>query len=237
VVVIGGRTGGGTPMGDIIELVADKGEFRVQPAGALLAHPRSEHTATRLGDGVGAPVLIAGGLGPGGVVAIAELWRPLSRTLASPATFSPTMKVPRRGHRAELMPDGSVLLIGGLDAQGMPVTTLERFAIDEGFTLVNEELPQTSGVIDIATTRLPDGRILITGGRPRDGGDPVDTAVIARLDVVDGTVDVSATDTMVVARARHHAVLLCDGTVWIGGGAPADAPRAERYNPPPAGRL
>jgi hypothetical protein len=135
------------------------------------------------------------------------------------------------------MPDGRVHRLGGVDAAGAPIRQLERFVIDAGFVPAGE-LPATAGVIDITTTRLPDGRILIAGGRPTPGGPAVDTAAIARLDFVDGTVDVVPTvDRLAVPRAGHHAVPLCDGTVWIGGGAAAaGAPAAERYNPPPLGR-
>jgi hypothetical protein len=238
VVMIGGRGADGAPTGALLELAASGPGAELRTVPATLAHPRTEHTATRLGDDVGAPVLIAGGLGPAAAVAIAELWKPLSRELASPATFAPPMLFPRRGHRAELMPDGSVLMIGGIDAAGAPIRQLERFVIDAGFVPAGE-LPATSGVVDITTTRLPDGRILIAGGRATPGGPAVDTAAIARLDFVDGTVDVVPTvDRLAVPRAGHHAVPLCDGTVWLGGGAApaAGGPEAERYNPPPLGR-
>lgn len=59
--------------------------------------------------------------------------------------------------------------------------------------------------------------------------------MIARLDVVNGSVDVVQTDRLASARANHLAALMCDGTVWISGGT-GSAPIAERYNPPPAGR-
>jgi hypothetical protein len=235
VVLIGGRGLAGAPARDLLELVASGPGAELRTIRATLAHPRAEHSATRLGDDVGAPVLIAGGLGNATTVAIAELWKPLSGELADPMTFAPQMLVPRRGHRAELMPDGSVLMIGGVDAMGMPIRMLERFVIDAGFVPAGE-LPITSGVVEITTTRLPDGRILIAGGRTSPGGPAASTAAIARLDVVDGTVDVVPTvDRLAVPRAGHHAVLLCDGTVWIGGGA-AGGPEAERYNPPPLGR-
>lgn len=234
VVVIGGRGPSGAPAGDLVELSATAAGAELRPVRATLAHPRAEHTATRLGDDVGAPVLVAGGLDASGAVAIAELWKPLSGELANPATFAPAMAFPRRGHRAELMPDGSVLLIGGLDGAGAPIRTLERFAIDAGFTPVGE-LPPGAGIVDITTTRLADGRILIAGGRATPGGPPVDIALIARLDIVNGSLDVVQTDRLAVPRAGHHAVLLCDGTVLFAGGA-AGSPPAERYNPPPAGR-
>ncbi len=234
VVVIGGRLGGGAPSNSLVELTTGGTGTEIRSVRATLAAARSEHTATRLGDDVGAPVLIAGGLGTSGLVATAELWKPLSGELANPASFAPAMVVPRRGHRAELMPDGSVLLIGGVDAAGAPVRTLERFAIDAGFVAVGE-LPLGAGIIDITTTRLPDGRILIAGGRDAPGGPAVDAAMIARLDVVDGSVDVVQTDRLAIVRAGHVAVPLCDGTVWISGGNEGGA-AAERYNPPPAGR-
>jgi hypothetical protein len=234
VIIIGGRTDAGTVADELVELSANGPATEIRVARAKLALPRAEHTATRLGDDVGAPVLIVGGTGPGGIVAMAELWKPLSGELANPTTFAPTMVVPRRHHRAELMPDGSVLVLGGIDANGAPVRLIERFVVDAGF-IVAGELPVVAGVIDVTTTRLPDGRILIAGGRTTVDGPPVDTALIARLDVVDGSVDVVQTDRLAVARASHVAALLCDGTVWISGGSAA-APLAERYNPPPLAR-
>jgi len=235
VVVIGGRRPGGAPVGDI-DVIADvAGAVEVRPARALLAHPRTGHTATRLGDDVGAPVLVAGGLdGSGAAIAAAELWKPLSGDLADPAQFDRPMVVPRSRHLARLMPDGSVLILGGVDALGAPVSTIERYTIDAGFVAVGD-LPTGAGLIDATATPLPDGRILVVGGRPSPGAPAVATAVIARLDVIDGSVDVVATDRLAVARAGHQAALLCDGTVLVTGGADAVV-RAERYNPPAAGR-
>ena len=90
-------------------------------------------------------------------------------------------------------------------------------------------------MVDATITDLPDGRILITGGRTEPGGAPTDTAYIARLDPLDGSVDVIPTDRLALPRAGHQAARLCDGTVLISGGTAADA-FAERYNPIVAGR-
>lgn len=237
VIVIGGSPPGGAPVGDIdeIQLAQDDLSLEIRKLPAKLAVPRSGHTATLLGDDVGAPVLIAGGIDAAGVpVPAAELFKPLSEGLADPAVFAPEMKVPRSGHTATLMPDGSVLFIGGLDALGQPVHALELFSVGSSFALVGQ-LPDDAGVVDFATTRLPDGRILLTGGRTAPGSAPLDNAYIIRLNPLDGTVDVVATDHMAIARTGHQAVLLCDGTVLVGGGTPGTFP-AERYNPPPLGR-
>lgn len=241
VIAIGGQVPFAPAVGTITEVAPSGETVEVRDLRAVLAYPRTGHTATRLGDDLGAPVLIAGGRtgldavdGPGTPVAIAELFKPLAEELASPATFAPAMIVPRAQHHAARMPDGSVLFIGGVDGAGGPVRTLELFSLDAGFVAVGE-LPPTAGVVGATVTPLPDGRILITGGRPDPAGSPTDTAFIARLDPLDGSVDVVATDRLAVARAGHQAAVLCDGTILITGGT--DAPTvAERYNPPPEGR-
>ncbi len=235
VIVIGGNPPGGPPVGTTTELTLGNG-IEVRPlTKAVLVHPRTGHTATRLGDDLGAPVLIAGGTDASGMpVSIAELFKPLSEELASPTTFAPAMLIPRSHHQAVRMPDGSVLIIGGLDAANQPVTTLELFTLDAGFISVGD-LPDTAGVIDFTATPLPDGRVLIVGGRSQPGGPPTTTAFIARLDPLDGSVDVVPTDRLAMPRANHQAAMLCDGTILITGGTAASAV-AERYNPSPAGR-
>jgi hypothetical protein len=239
VIVIGGNPPGGSPSGEIdkIELIDETPDV-TKLQTATLTHPRSGHSATRLGDDVGAPILIAGGVdGTGALVDVAELFKPLGEVLADPATFEPPMKFPRRGHVAARMPGGSVLIIGGLDALGQPVRTLELFSIDAGIEAFKNvgELPMDAGTVEFAATTLPDGRILLTGGRAAPGSPPLNTAYIARLDSRSGSVDVILTDRMAIARAGHQAVALCDGTILINGGTPGQFP-AERYNPPADGR-
>ena len=237
IVVIGGRPPGAGPVapsGAIAEITDDASMPDIRELRTTaLAHARAGHTATRLGDDVGAPVLIVGGLdATNKPVAEAELFRPLSGDIAT--AFHPAMITARTRHEARLMPDGSVLIIGGLDATGAPVRALERFTIDSGFVPAGE-LPATAGLVDFTATTLPDGRILLAGGRAAPGAAALDTAFIARLDVVDGTVDVVATDNLAAPRAGHQATVMCDGTVLVAGGT-ATTSALERYNPPPLGR-
>jgi hypothetical protein len=200
---------------------------------AALATPRSNHTATRLSDSLGAPILIAGGLDAAGLpIATAEVYKPLS-DVTEPAPGA-AMIVPRRDHRAVRLPDGSILVAGGFDAANAPVRQFEVFSLEKGFTPTTGELPPTAGVTDQSITRLPDGRILFAGGRDSTGA-VVDAAFIVRLDPLGGGVDVAITDRLSTPRAGHQATLLCDGTVMLVGGLATDSP-AERYNPPAAGR-
>jgi hypothetical protein len=233
VIAVGGNAPGQPPVHDIDEVSEVDAQLQVRRLTTALAFARSGHSATRLGDDVGAPVLIVGGLDAAHkAVPAAELFKPLSEEIA--ATFAPAMKFPRHHHVATLMPDGSVLVIGGLDSADQPVHTLELFSVDGGFAPVGD-LPTTAGVVEFAATTLPDGRILLTGGRTAPGAEPLDTAYIARLNPLDGSVDVVATDHLAARRAGHQALVLCDGTVLVTGGN-SDQLLVERYNPPPLGR-
>jgi hypothetical protein len=237
VIVIGGLDGG-APSPAVDQISIDNGSPTILMLRALLTSPRSAHTATRLGNDVGAAVLVAGGLdATNAPVKTAELYKPLSEDF-SKTTYA--MNIPRSGHQAVLMPDGSVLIIGGIGINPItgilgPTPTLELFTLDEGFKTLTPDLPANAGLVDFAATPLPDGRVLLTGGRLCDGCAPLDTAFIARLDPIDGSVDVVATDHMSVPRAGHSATLLCDGTILITGGTDTVVP-ATRYNPPALGR-
>jgi hypothetical protein len=233
VVVIGGNPPGGGPVAETDQITLVAGSLATKQLRGTLAQPRTGHTATSLGDDEGANILVAGGVDETGApVATAELYKPLEDAYSD---LHPTMVVPRSQHRAVLLPDNTVLIVGGVDGSGSAVTTIERFDEDNGFTDTGAVLPPGSGVIGFTATTLPDGRILLAGGRETEGGDPVTASEIVTLDDLDGTVSVVPTDDLAFPRADQMATLMCDGTVWISGGTAAGMP-AERYNPPAAGR-
>jgi len=229
ILVTGGRDGG-VPSG-VIATVRSKSDGTTLIEQQIdMLHPRAGHTATRLGDDPGAPVLVIGGIDDQGLlVPEAELYKPLSDNV--PATFKPMMIAPRMNHHAVRLGDNSVLVVGGVDAAGNPVRTLERFSLVDGFTEVtNDTLPLAAGVVDFSVTPLPDGRVLLAGGRIPPDPDPVRGMYFvtfnADADVV--TID-AAGDEMSVGRANQQAVLLCDGTVMITGGTSSPSV-AERFN-------
>jgi hypothetical protein len=148
------------------------------------------------------------------------------------------MQVPRWGHIAIRLSGGFILVVGGwepdlLGGPDLPVSEIELYdPVLQRFTTVGQ-LTSTAGLNELTATPLPDGRILLAGGRNL-AGVPVATTLIAQLDPANGRVNIIATDSLTTPRAGHSAVLLCDGTVLLVGGND-DAP-AERYNPPAAGR-
>ncbi len=233
VVVIGGRSPNGLASRFVGEVAVTTGIVNVRPLRAQLVTARYGHTATRLADNVGAGVLVVGGLDDAGLpIGAAELFKPLSEDFA--ASFSRAMVVPRSRHQAVPLPDGSVLIFGGIDKDGNPVRTIELFSLDAGFAAL-DDLPPNAGLIDATATVLPDGRVLIAGGRLEVAGQAVSSAFIARLDPLDGTIDIVATDRLGEPRTGHQATVLCDGTVLMSGGTPTMS-TYERYNPPALGR-
>jgi len=119
----------------------------------------------------------------------------------------------RTGHGSSLLPDGSVLLSGGVDANGG--ATLDGFA---RFDPQTQEFAALAGAMQHprsahSATRLLDGRVLLVGGVDENG------AVVATADVwnpLTGTCTPAA--SLPGPRAQHTATLLGDGRVLVVGG-------------------
>lgn len=199
------------------ELLRTDGVF--VPTGALVT-PRSLHTATLLADGT---VLLAGG---GQVsaeqnappLADAEIYDPASGTFR--ATGS--LVVPRALHSATLLPDGSVIVIGGGSGDAV-IDAVERYDPATGMFAAAGVLPEGRGVH--TATLLPDGRILVAGGlRAKGSGDDVENVPAASTFLYDPATGTSVSGPRLGApRAGHTATLLPDGRVLITGGVDADS--------------
>jgi hypothetical protein len=234
IVAIGGQDALDAPLGQLVEIAIAGATTTFRILDVALTTPRHGHTATRLSDDLGAPVLIVGGKDAAGVpVATAELFRPLDESIAP--GFSPPMIVPRYGHQVVRLPDGSLLVIGGRDAAGTPVRTLERFTLEGGFVPATTlPLPATAGVNLLSVTPLPDGQILLAGGVDQNET-RVFSSFVAQGGFVSGSINILASHRLPSPRAGHQATVLCDGTVMLVGGSDSAEP-ALRYNPTPVGR-
>ncbi len=137
--------------------------------------------------------------------------------------------VPRFFHRATLLKDGRVLIVGGLGLTIQPpgLMSLNDISVYEPKSDQFHRLASTDGATSLrlkrgrssmTLTTLSDGRVLITGGNVDASGTftgrATDTVEIC--DPLSGRVDTR--EPMNEKRAHHTATRLADGRVVIAGG-------------------
>lgn len=195
-------------------------EVRRFPATALLPDGR---------------VLVVGGEG-----AVNDRDNPAARSAEvfdpGTGTFAPTgnPSVARAGGAAITLADGRVLVAGGSSLDGengfLPTAAAEIYdPATGGFTSTGS---MTTARADHALVRLPDGRVLVSGGRDEDG--ELRTAEL--FDPSTGTF--AATGALTTERSSHAATALPDGRVLVTGGLNADGePRTAEVYDPATGRF
>ena len=176
-------------------------------------------SAIRLADG---RVLVAGGADTTtGQVTIARAW------LFDPATseFAETgsMTIPRSEPLLALLPDGRVLVVGGMNIDDSTVAvegaelydpatgTFRRTAGDPVARMTSPQGAIDHAWASVQITRLQDGRVLISGGVGRSGG----TAVGFRADLYDPATETFEELEVGCNALRGTQVLLADGRVLV----------------------
>jgi uncharacterized protein (TIGR03437 family) len=185
----------------------------ITPTGSL-SGLRQYHTATLL---IGGEVLIAGGyaLQPGWpVFASAELFSPRDGKFLP---ISGGMTTPRTGHTATLLPDGTVLIVGGDGSSGTALGVSSQ-ASAELYDPGNQHFKKTGSMTTPRTshtaTLLKDGRVLITGGmNSNEKGEQTSLSSAELYDPSTGRF--TATGSMKQARSASSATLLASGKVLI----------------------
>ncbi|MGD0248302.1 MAG: kelch repeat-containing protein, partial [Candidatus Limnocylindrales bacterium] len=210
VLVMGGETtvnGNSYSVLDTAELYdPETGTF--SPTGSMASF-RVWYTATLLTDG---RVLVVGGsygTSTNTYPKVAELYDP------STGKFSVTgsLAIGRSGHTATRLADGRVLIAGGKDDSSI-------FASAELYDPTTGKFTTTgsmSSARDYPTsTLLPDGRVLIAGGRNWSGGAWENYASTEIYNPATGKF--TSGSPLAVARSRHTAVTLQDGSILLVGG-------------------
>jgi len=184
----------------------------------LIGVPRSQisapdllpgETSTLLPDG---RRLLVGGEGLAGMESSLAIWNPSTGSTTEIAT---RLSHARAWHTTTVLPDGSVLILGGFDANRQVIAKAELF--DPATQTVS--LVPSSGVSARAhhtTTLLSDGELLIAGGI-NETGETLQTAEIWDVSRPAGTKVASG----ITARRNHTATLLGYGKALLWGGTNA----------------
>jgi hypothetical protein len=175
---------------------------------------RDYPTATLLLDG---SVLLTGGIGnkankwPLDDMATVDRFDPKTGNFTPQSPMS-TLRISPAAMRLQ---DGRVLFLGGAINNGTKVLdTAELFdPATNAFTPVANKM--TTPRIDVTATFLPDGRVLVVGGREKN----LLTHALATAELFDPTTGTfQATGALAGPRRNHLAVALPDGRVAILGG-------------------
>ncbi len=210
VLVAGGWTAGGsTASAELYDPVA--GSWAV--TGSLNVQ-RSFHTATLLPSG---QVLVAGGYVTSGVTPGGELYDPSSGTW-TPIGFAANnfMTYGRSGHTATLLPNGKVLVAGGVGSGSTSLASAELYDPATSTWAVTGTL--STGRNSHTASLLLNGTVLVAGGQINgDGGNGTQTISSSEV-YTPATGQWVVSGSLTTTRANHTATLLPNGKVLVAGG-------------------
>ena len=184
------------------------------PTGSMAIARSQGFTLTLLPSG---KVLVAGGLtgaSSSAATETAELYEPGTGVWAPTADMS----VQRSRHTATLLPDGRVLVAGGLLSDGTASAAAEIYnpAAGAWTPAASMNVPR----LNFVATRLADGRVLVTGGVSDNGQPGAGNAVTKSAEIYDPATDRwTLVARMAHQRYVHAAALLPDGRVLVTGGS------------------
>jgi N-acetylneuraminic acid mutarotase len=202
--------------------------------GSLIVGRRNGHSATLLPNG---KVMVTGGSGVNKAgstfenIYTTELYDPQTGAWEqiSVAGTNDYLKTPRTKHTATLLPNGKVLITGGLK-DGTSISAAELYDPATGSWTSAGSFSISPRVTHTATL-LSNGKVLVSGGWDSNGG----AGYLQSAELYDyQTGTWSATGSMSVRRAAHTATLLPNGKVLVAGGYGGDGNNlssAELYDP------
>lgn len=212
----GGGSAGSSPSGDAASAKPTEEALAVSPrAVPSMSSARWGHTATVLPDG---RVLVAGGFGPGdgtGSLAIreCEIYDPVTNTWKRVAS----MKGPHGLSRAVLLPDGRVLVVGGLSGPPWGKLTYAANEIYDPATNTWTLARASARRVGHTATLLADGRVFVAGGSNYKAY-PGRYSSLRTAEIYDPATN-SWTPAAPLPRPRgeHTAALQPDGRVLVAG--------------------
>lgn len=178
---------------------------------------RDRPSALQLANG---QILLFGGSSAGTPLGSAERFTPGLNEFAAAADSA--LGTPRIGARVSEIVDVGALVSGGVDGQGAAIGGAEIWSTALGSfqPLANARLVPR---VDHASVAIPDGRVLLAGGRTGLDGAVLSSTTMVRL-LNDGTALVSDGPTLGVPRRNLAAVVAPGSVVLFGGYSDAATP-------------
>jgi hypothetical protein len=179
-------------------------------ASGAMGYSRVNHHATLLADG---KVLVTAGFNQASMVPPAELYDPVDGSF----TQTGTPVAQRLGHTATRLSNGQVLVTGGISwVSGLQIVQASAELYDPATGLWTTVQTMDTERAWHTATLLPDGRVLVAGGRDTLG------RALAGAELFDpASGKWEQLRTMDEARWNHTAVLLPNGKVLVSGGTQA----------------
>ena len=138
-----------------------------------------------------------------------------------PSQRPEVLNTPRSDHTATLLNNGTVLIAGGEDSNGLFLSSAELYNPATGTFAPTGSMNATRS--NHTATLLNDGTVLIAGGQQSFNGPPTGSEL---YDPASETFS-PTTGSLNIPRFNHRATLLNDGTVLIAGGS---VPAANGFN-------
>jgi RHS repeat-associated protein len=185
-------------------------------------------SATRLPDG---RWLLVGGIQSGVVSGTVVIQNSAGDTTQENPSGTPPLNLiyPRYGQTATVLPDGTVAVLGGIGADGNPLTAAEILDLNSGQSQLIADTGLSARSQHTATL-LPDGSLLVAGGIGADGA-PLSNAQLWNWQTAQAH---NVSGGLTAARSGAIANLLPNGDVAISGGKLAQgdiASTVEVYDP------
>jgi N-acetylneuraminic acid mutarotase len=225
VLVIGGYDGGPSLVTNAVD-VYSAGGGTWSAGSALPGAGRYAFTATAAGNG---KILVAGG-SDGSLGASAALSSAYVYTAGSGWAATDSMSRPRIDAASVTLPDGRILVAGGVDGNGVPTNTAEVYDPTTGHWSLTGFMPLARAGFSL--TLMTGGKVLAAGGYGTSPSQAMSTAVL--FDPTTG--GWSSTGSFLFARRFPSAAALPDGRVLVTGGHDGGTSyldSTELYNPPP----
>lgn len=189
---------------------------------AFLNIARESHVATLL---PGGKVLVTGGYGTNGPVAITETYDSTVNPATGAWSNTASMQTGRDDFTMTLLPNGKVLAVGGGDFSGNFFSSAELYDPPTQTWTNTGAMNETRS--DFTATLLPNGKVLVAGGFST-----VTSFGLSSAELYDpSSGQWTETTPMIAARRDQTATLLRNGKVLVAGGNAEGGPTSEIYDP------